>query len=303
MKPLSRKAAQIRGALCVYLQPKLAQDAAINLRAIVADVNSKNYEKKIPEITDRLNKACAGKLMVKTEDNKLAQDADIGDVTELLDALKDVEEEEQESELMEGEEDDEGIDAETDPNSAAGGHGKAREFLAGKLSAEDMKTYDEMMGPQMEPKDTHDAGLEDEKDMKAGEDEDKEEKKEEDKPVSKGAMDAAIADAVAKATKATEARVLANQRAIHEAVRDVRPYIGEVTMAHDSAEAVYKLALDTLNVDVEGVPPAAYKKFLKAQPVPGSKNQKKSDSKMAEDAAASSGFLARFPDAARIGNL
>lgn len=79
--------------------------------------------------------------------------------------------------------------------------------------------------------------------------------------------------------------------AIREAERAVRPHIGEVTVALDSAAAVYKLALDHAGVDLNGVPKSAYKAMvgmLKTDAAP----------KIAVDHAASvSGFAGRFPDA------
>jgi hypothetical protein len=80
--------------------------------------------------------------------------------------------------------------------------------------------------------------------------------------VSKIAMDAAIASAVAS----TEAATVARMNAIRVAEREVAPIIGEVVVAMDSAAAVYKLALDHLNVDLTGVPEAAYGAVLKAIP-------------------------------------
>lgn len=82
-----------------------------------------------------------------------------------------------------------------------------------------------------------------------------------DETVSKPAMDAAIAK--------TRRDTIAEMNAIHAAVADVRPLIGELAIAQDSAEAVYKLALDAAKVDVTGVHPSAYKAMVKMLPKPG----------------------------------
>ena len=66
--------------------------------------------------------------------------------------------------------------------------------------------------------------------------------------VTKGAMDAAI-DAAVKGV-----------HALHQARRDVAPLVGEVAL--DSAEQVYKFALDQLGVDVTGVHASAYRAMV-----------------------------------------
>jgi len=80
------------------------------------------------------------------------------------------------------------------------------------------------------------------------------EDKDDDDKVSKPAMDAAIADAV----KATEQRM----QAIRAAEIEVQPLVGTLSVAMDSAEAVYKLALDHAKVPTEGVDPSAYKPMV-----------------------------------------
>jgi len=117
------------------------------------------------------------------------------------------------------------------------------------------------------------------------------------KPEMKAAMDAAIGDAVAKAVKATEQSVVGRMNAIREAERAVRPYVGEIAVAMDSAEAVYRFALDKAGVDHKGLHPTALKPVLLAQPVPGSVKPKTT---MAHDAAAAKSFAERFPGADRI---
>lgn len=74
-----------------------------------------------------------------------------------------------------------------------------------------------------------------------------------DDKVDKPAMDAAIALAV----KDAEARTIAKMKAIKRAEDEARPVIGSV-VAQDSAEAVYKLALDHMKADLSGVEPSAY---------------------------------------------
>jgi hypothetical protein len=114
-------------------------------------------------------------------------------------------------------------------------------------------------------------------------DEDEDKKKDKDKS-SKAAMDAAISAAV----QAAEARF----RAIREAELAVAPIV-EIKQAMDSADAVYKLALDHLGVEVTGIHPSAYPALLKvaqtrAAPAP----------RLAQDTAgAETRFAKMFPEA------
>lgn len=113
------------------------------------------------------------------------------------------------------------------------------------------------------------------------------------KPVTKAAMDAAISDARASA----RAETVAHMNAIREAERAVRPYVGEIAVAMDSAEAVYRFALEKVGVAHKDLHPTALKPVLLAQPVPGSVKPKTT---MAHDAAAAKSFAERFPGADRI---
>jgi hypothetical protein len=235
MAVLSRKAALVKGALTEFLRPRLAQDAQIDLSAVVRGVTASTYVAQKPKIAEAVTKATEGKL---------AADAsldDLGAVLARFDRLAADEADEEEKDVPEGaDEDDEDEDK--------------------------PKGEDEEDGPAMKP------------DMKA-------------------AMDAAIAANVTKAVAETRASTIAHMNAIREAERAVRPYVGEIVVAMDSAEAVYRFALDKVGVDHKGLHPTALRPVLEAQPVPGSVKPKTT---MAQDAAGAKAFLDRFPDAARI---
>jgi uncharacterized protein len=115
--------------------------------------------------------------------------------------------------------------------------------------------------------------------------------------VTRVAMDAAIAEAARKAT----ADALSTANAIRDAERAVRPYVGDLAMAHDSAEAVYRTALTTLGVNVEGVHASAFPTILGMQrkasdPAPKAKPT------LAQDAKADAAYAERFPHATRLKN-
>jgi hypothetical protein len=106
----------------------------------------------------------------------------------------------------------------------------------------------------------------------------------------KAAMDAAIAAAVSVAETSTVKRM----NAIRQAEKEVQPLIGEV-VAQDSAEAVYKLALDHAKVDLTGVPEAAYGAMVRMLGKPAEKSPR-----VAMDAASTTDFAARFPTAGKL---
>ena len=129
------------------------------------------------------------------------------------------------------------------------------------------------------------------------EDAEKDEKDKKDM-VTKTAMDSALKLTRDAAVKET----IAQQNAIRDAEKFVRPWVGELAMAHDSAVGVYKSALKALAVDgVEKVEDTdALKAIIKAQPVPGAKRV--SETPLGMDAATVDSYAKMFPLASRIGH-
>jgi hypothetical protein len=261
MKVLSRKAVFAEGALKAYLAPKLAQDAKIDLAPVFEGLSAKNFKEKKGGIVTAIKAA--------TKD-KLAKDANIEDVAQLLDALEGVE-------VAEG--------ADTDPNTGLpmdmeamdSDHAKLMAFLKGKLSETDLAEVEKLCkgeGASDEPPQTQGAA-----------------KKPDEEHVTKGAMDAALAQVRKDAAK--------NAQEIRDAERAVRPWVGDLAQAQDSADGVYKAALTALGVKTDGIHPSAYRALLDAQPQPGAKTKKKET--LAADAAGAKGFFERYPDAKRIG--
>lgn len=273
---LSRKALLASGALRAYLKPKIAADAKIDFAPMLATVNAKNWKAQKPRIKVALDAAVKGKL---------AKDADIEDVIEMLDTLDDVTDEigEVVADPANNPEDDGAEDGDADMID------RVKEFLAGKLSDEDMASVLAMMKPEVDTS----------SEVKPAVDADK--------PVvpappavakpevTKAAMDAAILIASTRAAKAAETATIARLRSIQEAERVVRPYIGELAIAQDSAEAVYKLALDTADIDLTGVPPAAYAAMVKMLPNPGAEPTQRP--RQAMDSKANADLSKRFPGA------
>lgn len=263
IKIKSRKALMVKGALSVALKPMLAQDAKIDLAPMLQSITAANYKTKKAGLIDAITKATAGKL---------AQDADIADIVELVDALGDVTD--MGPDLIPDDDEPPAVDAEDDPMA------KVMAFLKGKISDEDMAQLTQLCG----------AGASDE--PPPFEDKPADPGSKEPNMVSKPAMDAAIKAASTKAASDAVKRV----QEIHAAEKVVRPYVGDVvTVAMDSAADVYKFALDALKVDVEGVDPSAYRAILAAQPVPGS-----GQTTIAQDAELSAETAKAFAGANRI---
>lgn len=272
---LSRKATMVQGALAVFLRPKLAQDAKIDLAPMLVGVSDKTFKAKSPDLVTAITKALEGKL---------AKDANLADLPKVMDELSDVPVQE-------------GLDA--DPNSGLP-MGEA-EFKKKTMDADPCATIQQLLQGKVDDQ-TIAAVLQAIKGpaptpapVAPGLDA---EPKDDDK-VTKPAMDQAIKVAVDATTK----RLLDNARAVRDAEKEVRPYVGEIALACDSAEDVYRTALKGLGVegveDVKELP--ALKAILKAQTVPGTK--KAVTSHVAMDAKSVSSYNDRFPEAGRIGNL
>jgi hypothetical protein len=112
--------------------------------------------------------------------------------------------------------------------------------------------------------------------------------------ITKPAMDAAIEVAVKKAREDERN----NRNAIREAERVVRPFVGDLAIAYDSADAVYGAALKALKIEVKGVHPSAYRTILELQPKPGQTQQRKTV--VAMDESATKSYAERFPGSTRL---
>ena len=119
-------------------------------------------------------------------------------------------------------------------------------------------------------------------------DDDKKEKEKVDKP----AMNAAIRLAADAATK----KAAENFRAVREAEQAVRPLIGDV-VAMDSAEDVYRTALEQSGVDITGVHPSAFPSLVK---MAISQKENSRPAPLAQDSASISDFEKAFPTAGKL---
>ncbi|HCI7693013.1 TPA: DUF2213 domain-containing protein [Klebsiella pneumoniae] len=159
---------------------------------------------------------------------------------------------------------------------------------AEKEDEKENKPADDEDDEQDKKKTADDEDDEEDKDKKkTAEDEDDEK----DDKVSKTAMDSAIRLAADSATK----KAAENFRKIREAEQVVRPLIGDV-VAMDSAEDVYRTALEQSGVDISGVHPSAYPAMVKM----AISQKENSRPVIAQDSASASEFEKAFPTAGKL---
>lgn len=160
---------------------------------------------------------------------------------------------------------------------------------AEKEDEKENKTADDEDDDEKDKKKTaDDEDDEDDKDKKKTADD---EDDEEDDKVSKTAMDSAIRLAADSATK----KAAENFRKVREAEQIVRPLIGDV-VAMDSAEDVYRTALEQSGVDIAGVHPSAYPAMVKM----AISQKENSRPVIAQDSASVSEFEKAFPTAGKL---
>jgi len=249
------------------LAPKIAADSV--------DGFKKLSEVKIAD------KATWARVRPEVEKLQLAQDTDLTDLKEIIAMLDGA---------SVAEDDD--MDAEDDDPvmgmlKSKGLSEDEMEMVKSRFALPKSALDEEKLDDEDDKQDKHDA-----KQDIASMDENEPSKKKEDQAMDKQAMDSAI--------KAAVAGVKAEARATREAEQFVRPWVGDLAIACDSAEGVYKAALDLLKINVEGVPAAAYKHILAAQSKPGEQVRTAS---MAQDSAPVAAFAAAFPGLSAVKSI
>lgn len=263
-KALSPKALVAKGALMAHLRPKLATDAKLDFTYLARNVAANWGTKKADILTG-----------IKS---KLAADADIEDLVNLLDNLDG----ETDADLSLDEDGDKDGSAITPPVVKPAVDEEDDSALVEKIVAAVKAALSEGKAPPATDSDVD------------GKPDDKKEDK-----VDKTAMDAALVEHGKKVEAATIARI----NAIHEAKQLVKPHVGELTGAFDSASDVLKFALDAAKIDLKGVPTEAYAAMVKMLPKPGAAPASTGTVHVAMDAKDEASFAERFPDANRITSI
>jgi hypothetical protein len=308
---LSRVAAMAKGVLHATLTPRLAQDAKINLDPLLLGVTASNWKASKQSIVAAL----------KSEKNtphfkdKMAQDAAVEDVIELLNSMEG-EQLGDKPVVNQPKDDDMSKDASKEAIMA---------LISAQLSPEDAAKVEhllEMLGEDdldvTDPEGDEVAilekllaklrggGAEDEDDIGKGAPLNipaKPAVAAQKTPAAGTAVDRAAMDA---AIKAAELRAVNRMNAIEEAKRIVKPFVGNV-IGMDSAEAVYRLALDEAGVELDGVHPSAYKAMVGMLPKPGEEPAAFIGKKLGMDgkeaAASASKFAELFPTAGNVRHL
>jgi hypothetical protein len=281
----SLKASVAYGALSAFLKPKLAMDAQINLAGALATFEPKKFKASIPTFIAALKKSLVGKL---------AQDGDLAGIVEGVEKLM---------ASIDGDSTvADGPIADVDPGDVDGvaqGGENDEDDTSMDSGLEAVKAYLKSKGV---PDDII-AGIPGEEepeipaaDAEAGAAAALAAGKGKDKPdfVSKGAMDAALKVTAETVRKDT----IAAMNAVAAARDHVRPIVGEIALAFDSAEGVYRQAFKMHGTDVSKVKdPAALQTMWD---LVGTKQQTRQP--IAQDAAAESAgdFAKQFPHMAKV---
>jgi hypothetical protein len=261
---LTPRGCAVQGALLAHLRPRLAADAAVGpkeVAALLRNVTPERYAKQIPGILG---------VVKERFSTKLTKDAEL-DIDELKDLLESMGEELDEIDEEEMGDADMGETLDAPPELPAPPSTPSPEDPAAKLIAkleslnlspadmEELNGY--IVAMTSEP-----AG--DEFPPKPKEEEGKEEgnlppKKEGEvmpaPPITKPTMDAALKLVRAETKKETIEEIGAR----YAACDMVKKIIGKVDpLAMDSAESIYKMALDAKKIKTEGVHPSAYKALV-----------------------------------------
>jgi hypothetical protein len=291
MKP-TRFAASALFLTSAAIAPLLAMDAKLDVGAFKG-LTPKNFSEKKPGLVESIRKAV---------DGKLAQDASLDGVIELLDAIEGTAKGGDEAATDPQVEQMEKIAAVEPPKPAGAGDAAANlgEFLKSKgMGDADIKTACDMMPKAAAADEDPEEKKREEAEKKAEADKAAKDAQMKDM-VTKPAMDAAIAAAVEGATKS----VRETERGIRAALADVKPWVGELpgAMAFDSAADVHRHAATMLGVpDAKTLHADALLPIIKAQPKPGARPVDVGGQRLAMDSAGAKDFSERFPGASRIG--
>jgi uncharacterized protein len=250
------KSAQARkrtfDALAAFFSPKLAADAKLDgLDAVILALDESEEDKKEREDKEAADKKAKDEAEAKEKADKEATDKKAKDAKRASDKKA-------RDEAKEG----------------------FKEKLKDKLSAEDWKAacdeLDDMSADEEDDEPVVGGG------KGKGPAADRKKAKDEEM-VDKKAMDSAIETRVAAERQ--------RQRDVRDAERFVRPWVGDLTIAYDSAEDVYKAAIESTGKSVKDVHPSAYRSILEFIPKPGTERRTER-TKLAMDAKAATSLEA-----------
>jgi uncharacterized protein len=263
---LTRKGLVVEGVVRGFLAArKLAMDAAARdaIRSSLDGVTGANWPQRKPAVIAAVHSVGArGGLAFDAQladirlaldevdgEEKDAKDENLTDVSGLDE--KETEEEEKERKERRAEDRSKGRDCAADEDP------ETEEEREHRKEARDRRAKDKRMGKDASEEEREEA----KKEHKA------EDRRAWDRRMSardkRPAMDRHAMDtAIAAAEKRAEDRTIARMRSISEAERAVQPIVGTLAVAMDSAEDIYRYALQQAGEDVTGVPPGAYRRMV-----------------------------------------
>ena len=269
----SRHALMVKGAVAAFLAPRLMPETVLALDGALGSVNAANWK------TQKASLLASVTAMAKP---RLAPGKNLTGLASFIGAFDEMAEED----------DDEVMDeAETEAEKEA----RAEDEKEGCDEAEMEKRAKDRRDARDKARDkaAKDKAAKDKaKDL----DLEKWAKEEEDEPAHKGdkAKDRAKDKAMDELKADLRKSITDQMNAAVEAREVVRPLVGKVSLAMDTAEAIYAYALKAKGVKIDGVHPSAYRAMVemlpKVAPAPAP---------LAMDEAADS-LHQMFPDAARI---
>ncbi len=278
----SRTAILVGGALTAFLAPKLAKDKKLDVVPFLKDLTLKNYKVEMPKIA-KLVMDAALPMMMPEQKEAMSGPKGPDDVIHMLAShiIGGGGEAPTEEAIKEDE-----IPAMEEPSND---NAALMEFLKScGLDDTQLANAEKMLKGETGDDEEDD---EDEDDPVLDTEEGKE-------PVTKKTMDKALAKVAAD----TADRVRKEMTETAEAREFVRPWVGSVSMAHDSATKVFQATLATLGVDAKGITDAkALKLLIEAKPKIGDNTARANDRVVpAMDSSVEADLAKRFPHAANI---
>lgn len=301
----TRFAAITLGLVAANVAPLLAMDSKIELpKSLFSSLTTKNFQSKKAELLAGVRKSLDGKLR-----RGVALDASMEHVGKVMDTVSSLLEPEKSADESVSEpqhnameaaahgESNLGIPKSVGQEFAQADKGKTfdaeplKAFLKEKgMGEDDINAACDMLPKAMDETDEEKQAREAEEkgaaDKKLADDKAAKDKKMAD---DKKAMDGAI-DAAVKAERK-------NQQAIRSALDEVRPFVGELAMAMDSADDVYRKAAEMLGIEgAKDIHASALPTLIRLKPKAGARPSEH----IAMDSATVDNFSKRFPNASRI---
>lgn len=307
LKPrVSARSVLARGAIVSTLRPMLATDARLDMTGIntvLGAIDNKNWLKQKPRLAVAIMGALR-KVKLATDEKEaeekvnealdsLDEEAEDGELEEETGAEDEAETEEEAERRRKQRADDrrEGRDCATDEEPET--EEEKRDRMEARKEAKERRAKDRRMGKDAEPEEREKAEKEHKaEDRKAWE----ARMKARDSRHARDRRPAMDAATIRQIEQRAEDRTIARLRSIRLAEDEVRPYVGELAVAMDSAEEIYRYALDQAgieNADIKDT--AALRRMVSMLPKPGAElPDHAQNTRFAQDSSGGDAWLKKF---------